>query len=127
MKLHPIDGPTQVGYAKQRPTVLVVAVCDYLDSLFLSIPYLSSFFPSPPSWNCRKSAETLPHRTVKLQHTLLETVVLVKMPWNFGTEAFPKLTTDRQVPAVLAVGAGRFFLPLYWSLFFRRKYGEKIV
>ena len=38
MKLHSIDGHTQVGYAKQRPTVLVVAVCDYLDSLFLSIP-----------------------------------------------------------------------------------------
>ena len=49
MKLHSIDGLTQVGHAKQRPTVLVGAVCDYLDSLFLSIPYLSSFFPSPPT------------------------------------------------------------------------------
>ena len=49
MKLHSIDGPTQVGYAKQRPTVLEVEVCDYLDSLFLSIPYLSSFSPSPPT------------------------------------------------------------------------------
>ena len=83
MKLHSIDGPTQVGYAKQRPTVIVGAVCDCLDSLFLSIPYLSSFFPSPPTRNCRKSDETLPHRTVKFQHTLLETVDLVKMPWNF--------------------------------------------
>ena len=49
MKLHSIDGPTQVGYAKQRPTVLVGAVCDYLNSIFLSILYLSSFFSSPPT------------------------------------------------------------------------------
>ena len=28
---------------------------------------------------------------------------------TFGTGAFPILTTDTQVPAVLAVGAGRFF------------------
>ena len=49
MKRHSIDGSTQVGYAKRRPTVLVGAVCDYLDLLFLSIPYLSSFFPSPPT------------------------------------------------------------------------------
>ena len=39
--------------------------------------------------------------------------------------ASPKLTTDRQVPAVLAVGTGRFFLPLFWPLFFGRKYREK--
>ena len=49
MKLHSIDGPTQVGNAKHRPTMLVGAVCDYLDSLLLSIPYLSSFFPSAPT------------------------------------------------------------------------------
>ena len=42
-----------------------------------------SFFPSLPTWNCRKSAETLPHRTFKLQHTLLETVDLVTVPRNF--------------------------------------------
>ena len=48
MKLHSIDGLTQVVYAKQRPTVLVGVVCDYLDSLFLSVPYLSSFFPAGP-------------------------------------------------------------------------------
>ena len=63
--------------------MLVGAVCDYLDSLFLSIPYLCSFFPSTPTRNCRKPAETLPHRTVKLQHTFLETTDLVKMPWSF--------------------------------------------
>ena len=40
MKLHSIDGPTQVGYAKRRPTVLVGAVCGYLDSLFLTISSL---------------------------------------------------------------------------------------
>ena len=37
MKLHSIDDLTQVGYSKQRPTVLVGAVCDYLDSHFFSI------------------------------------------------------------------------------------------
>ena len=54
------------------------------------------FFPSVPTWT---SAETLPHRTVKLQHTLLETTL----------------------------GAGRFCLPHYWSFFVGRKYREKIV
>ena len=44
MKLHSIDGLTQFGYATQRPIVLVGAVCDYLDSLFLLIPYLFFFF-----------------------------------------------------------------------------------
>ena len=37
------------------------------------------------------------------------------------------MTTDRQMPAVYAVGVGRFFLPLHWSLFFCRKYRELIV
>ena len=31
MNRHSIDDPTQVGCAKQRPTVLVGTVCDYLD------------------------------------------------------------------------------------------------
>ena len=43
MKLHSIDGLTQVGYAKQRPTVLVGAVCDYLDLLVNPV----SFFLFP--------------------------------------------------------------------------------
>ena len=45
----------------------------------------------------------------------------------FGTGTFPILSTHRQVPVVLAVGAGRFTLPLHWSLFFGRKYWEMIV
>ena len=46
------------------------------------------------------------------------------MPWSFWHwSAFPILTTDKQVPAVLAVGAGCFFLPLHWSLFFAVKWG----
>ena len=43
MKLHSIDGLTQVGYAKQRPTVLVGAVCDYLDSFNLPVNPVSFF------------------------------------------------------------------------------------
>ena len=35
MNRHSIDDPTQVGCAKQRPTVLVGTVCDYLDSFTL--------------------------------------------------------------------------------------------
>ena len=50
MKLHSIDGLTQVGYAKQRPTVLVGAVCDYLDPDTLPVnPVSFFFFPSPPT------------------------------------------------------------------------------
>ena len=47
MKLHSIDGLTQVGYAKQRPTVLVGAVCDYLDSFTLPVNSVSFFLFSP--------------------------------------------------------------------------------
>ena len=47
MKLHLIDGLTQVGYAKQSPTVLVGAVCDYLDSLTLPANSVSFFLISP--------------------------------------------------------------------------------
>ena len=51
MKLHSIDGLTQVDYAKQRPTVLVGAVCDYLDSFTLPVDSVSFFLfsPSPPT------------------------------------------------------------------------------
>ena len=48
MKLSTIDGLTQVGYAKQRPTVLVGALCDYKDLLCLSIPYFSFLFSPLP-------------------------------------------------------------------------------
>ena len=81
LAVHSIDGLTQVDYAKQRPTVLVGAVCDYLESLFLSISIFLPFSP-PLLLETRKSAETLPNRTVKRQHTLLETGDLEKMPWN---------------------------------------------
>ena len=70
------DGLTQADYATHRPIVLVGAIGEYLDLLFLSIPYLPFPFPLSPTSlsNGQKSAETLLHRTVKLQHTLLETV-----------------------------------------------------
>ena len=42
MKLYIIDGLTEVDYDTLRPTVLVGTVCEYLDLLFLSIPYLPS-------------------------------------------------------------------------------------
>ena len=51
-----------------------------------------------------------------------------KMQWNFWHwSVCPILTTHKQVSAVLAVDAGRFFLPSQWSLFFGRKYREKII
>ena len=85
MNRHSIDGSTQVGCAKQRPTVLVGAVCDYLDSFTLPVNSVSFFLFSPLFLleTVGKSAETLPHRTFKLQHTLLETVDLVTVPRNF--------------------------------------------
>ena len=48
MKLHTIEGLIQVGYTKQGSTVLVDAACNYLDLLFLSMPYLSSSFSPLP-------------------------------------------------------------------------------
>ena len=47
MNLHLIDGLTQGGYAKQRSTVLVGAVCDYLDSFTLPVNPVSFFLFSP--------------------------------------------------------------------------------
>ena len=44
MKLHSIDGPTRVGCAGQGPAVIVGAVCDWIHSLFLWVPYVSFFF-----------------------------------------------------------------------------------
>ena len=52
MKLHSIDGLTQVGYAKQRPTLLVGAVCDYLDSFTLPVNPVSFFLFSPLLKHC---------------------------------------------------------------------------
>ena len=47
MNRHSIDDPTQVGCAKQRPTVLVGTVCDYLDSFTLPVNPVSFFLFSP--------------------------------------------------------------------------------
>ena len=44
MKLCTFHGLTQVGYATQRTTFLVGAVCDYLDLLFLSMLQFSSSY-----------------------------------------------------------------------------------
>ena len=117
MKLHTIDGLIQVGYAKQRPTVIVGAVCDYLNLHFLSIPYLSSSF----------SPLLLPETVGNSSIPSWKQFMRLRCRGTFGTGAFPILTTDRQVPAVLAVGAVHFFLPVYWSLFIGRKYREMLV
>ena len=47
MNRHSIDDPTQVGCAKQRITVLVGTVCDYLDSFTLPVNLVSFFLFSP--------------------------------------------------------------------------------
>ena len=65
--------------------------------------------------NSRKSAETLPHRTVKLRHALLETGDWAKMPWNFWNCSDSDIDPER------------FCLHLHRSLFFGRKFREKIV
>ena len=55
MKLYTFDGLTQVGYATQRPTVLVAVVCDYLDLVFLHISYLSSSCPPSSYFSVERS------------------------------------------------------------------------
>ena len=75
--------------------------------IFLS--FFLSFFPSPPTWNCRKSAETLPHRTFKLQHTLLEKVDLVTMPWNFWHQSNSDID-HRQIGTCCACSKSGTFL-----------------
>ena len=98
----------------------------WIHSLFLSVPYLSFFFPSPPTRNCRKSAETLPHRTFKLQHTLLETIDLVTMPRNFGHWSVSDID-HRQIGACCACSrCGTFlFAPLVVIVLWPQ-YREKI-
>ena len=124
MKLHPIDDLTQVGYAKQRPTVLVSAVCDFLDSVTLPVNSVSFFLFSPLL--LRKSAETLPHRTFRLQHTPLETVDLVTMPWNFWHWSVSDID-HRQIGAYCACSkCGTFlFVPLLVIVLWPQ-YREKI-
>ena len=63
MKLHSIDGLTQVGYSKQRQTVLVGAVCDYLDSFTL---------PFNPEWGWSGGAMVLGKLPVPGRPTYLE-------------------------------------------------------
>ena len=84
MKLYTFDSLTQVGFATQRPTVLVVRYV----TIWIYFSFLSRtiFSPRPLlhfSVKRSESAETLPHTTVKLQNTILEIVALVKLPWNF--------------------------------------------
>ena len=57
MKLYTFDGLIKVGYATQRPTVLVAAVCGSLDLFFLSIPYRSSSPITPGSHFSVKQSE----------------------------------------------------------------------
>ena len=71
--------------------------------------------------------ETLPHRNVKLQHTHLKTVDLVKMPWNFRHWSVSDIDHRLTGACCACSRCGTFLLPLYWSLFFGRKYREKIV
>ena len=54
-KLYTINGLTQAGYATHMPTVLVGAESDYQDLLFLSIPYLPSYFPLYPYFYVKRS------------------------------------------------------------------------
>ena len=126
MKRHSIDVLTQVGYAKQMPTVLAGAVCDYLDSFTLPVCPVSFFFPSPPTRNCRKSAETLPHRTFKLQHTLLETVDLVTMQRNFWQWSVSDIDL-RQIGACCACSkCGTFLFAHLMVIVLWPQYREKI-
>ena len=96
------------------------------------IPLVLTYHPELPKvkeivnkhWPIIESSKRLnkifPQKPIKAhrrQKSLWDIIVAVLL--------FPKLTTDRQVPAVLAVCAGRFFLPLDWSLFFGRKYRDK--
>ena len=126
MKLHSIDGLTQVGYAKKRPAVLAGAVCDYLDSFTLPVNPVSFFFPSPSTLNCQKSAETLPHRTFKLQHTLLETVDLVTMPRNFWHWSVSDIDL-RHIGACCACSkCGMFLFAPFMVIVLWPQYREKI-
>ena len=85
-----------------------------------------SYFPSPPTWNCRKSAETLPHRTFKLQHTLLEIVDLVTMPWNFWHWSVSNID-HRQIGACCACSkCGTFLFAPLLVIVLRPQYREKI-
>ena len=88
MKLHSIDGPPQVGYAKQRPTVLVGAVCDYLDSFTLPVNPVS-FFLFFPLFLLETVGNLLKHCPIGPSNSS------IPCRGTFGTEAFPIFTTDR--------------------------------
>ena len=81
-----------------------------------------SFFPSPPTWNCRRSAGALPHRTFGLRHTLLETVDLVTMPRNFWHWSVSDINL-RQIGACCACSkCGTFLLTPFMVIFLWPQY-----
>ena len=113
MNRHSIDDPTQVGCAKQRPTVFVGTVCDYLDSFTLPVNPVS-FFLFSPLFLLETVGNLLKHCPMGPSGSGMP--CWRRLTWwqcrgTFGTGAFPMSATDRWVPAVLAVSAGRFFLP----------------
>ena len=76
--------------------------------------------------NCRKSAETLPHRTFKLQHTLLETVDLVTVPRNFWHWSVSDID-HRQIGACCACSkCGTFLFAPLMVIVLWPQYREKI-
>ena len=141
MKLHSIDGPTQVGYAKHRPTVLVGAVCDYLDSFTLPVNPLSFFLFSPlfllgNFWH--GSVSDIDHRQIGAYcacskcGTFLFSPLMVIVLWPQCREKmaqhmlraiavlhFPICALKScSAPAALAAGARHYFLLTAYNLTF---------
>ena len=127
----PLDVFVDEGWAgsSEKTIKLYTIDGDYLDLLFLSIQYLLPLFPSLLIL-CETVRNLLKYCPIGSTNSSIPSRKQLtgrRCHETFGTGAFPILTTDRQAPAVLAAGAGCFFLLLHSSLVFGRKYREKIV
>ena len=101
----PVPGrPTYLDYSRAR-AYCACSRCRW--GLFGHVFSLCPFSPLSPSlW------ETVRYRLKYCLKGPLNPKQPTNQPTKFDTVAFPILTTHRQVPAVPAVGAGHFFMPL---------------
>ena len=127
MKLHSIDGLTQVGYAKQRPTVLVGTVFNYLDSFTLTVNPVS-FFLFSPLLLLETVGNLLKHCLIGPSNSSIpcwKQLTLVTMPWNLWHWSVSDID-HRQIGACCACSkCGAFSFPLLVIVLWPQ-YREKI-
>ena len=128
MNRHSIDDPTQVGCAKQRPTVLVGTVCDYLDSFPLPVNPVS-FFLFPPLFLLETVGNLLKHCPIGPSNSSIpcwKQLTMVTVPRNFWHWSVSDID-HRQIGAFCACSkCGTFLFAPLMVIVLWPQYREKI-